>query len=313
MAPRAYSGGMSRPIVILGCTAAGKSDLAEAMAGRLGCPLMAVDSMQVYRGMDIGTAKPSVEERGAIPHHLLDVVNVTEPFDAARFARLAHAAISDIQSRNRVPVLAGGTGLYFKAILEGVGEAPSANPALRSQLEAMALDDLLAELEQRDPALYARIDKKNPRRVIRAIEVIRQTGRPFSEQRSTWQAASPAQRPYGAVVLTRSTDDLRHRIDVRVEEMFQRGLVDETRALIRGGLTQNRTAIQALGYRQVAEYLEWQRSLPETIELVKVRTRQYAKRQLTWFRRHLKADWIQLLPETAAAETSKRTVELWGR
>ena len=265
--------------------------------------------MQVYRRMDIGTAKPSVEERRSIPHHLLDIVDVTEPFDAARFARFAHAAIRDIQSRRRVPVLAGGTGLYFKAVIEGVGEAPSADSALRSELESTALDELLAELQQRDPALYARIDKKNPRRVIRAIEVIRQTGRPFSEQRSTWQTGS-RENAYTAFVLTRSTDDLRHRIDVRVEEMFQRGLVEETRALMRSGLTQNRTAMQALGYRQVAEYLDGERSLPETIELVKVRTRQYAKRQLTWFRRHLNAQWFELLPETAVTETSQKIIAL---
>ena len=298
--------GMSqpRPIVIAGPTAVGKTAVAIHVAQQLGCEIISVDSMQVYRGMDIGTAKPSIEERRSIPHHLLDIVDVTEPFDAARFARLAHAAMRDIQSRNRVPVLTGGTGLYFKAVIEGVGEAPSADPALRSKLESTALDELLAELQQCDPALYARIDKKNPRRVIRAIEVIRQTGRPFSEQRSNWQTASPAENLSASVVLTRSTDDLRHRIDIRVEEMFQRGLVEETRELMRGGLAQNRTAMQALGYRQVAEYLDGKLSLPDTIALVKVRTRQYAKRQLTWFRRHLNAQWIELLPGSTAAEAA---------
>ena len=145
--------------------------------------------MQVYRGLDIGTAKASPADRARVPHHLIDVVDVTEPFDAAQFVRLARRAVADIQSRGRLPILCGGTGLYFKAFLEGLGQAPPADAALRAVLEATPLPELLRELAERDPATYERIDRQNPRRVIRAIEVIRLTGKPFSAQRADWHHA----------------------------------------------------------------------------------------------------------------------------
>jgi tRNA dimethylallyltransferase len=301
---------MPLPILIAGPTAVGKTEIALLVAEQLGGEIISVDSMQVYRGMDIGTAKPSAEERRRVPHHLLDVADLTETFDAARFAKLARAAIGDIQSRKRVPILCGGTGLYFKAVTEGVGESPAAEPALRRELESAHLTELLAELKRRDPKMYGQIDRNNPRRVIRAIEVIRLTGRPFSEQRVPWNAAAPSAA--SAHVLARSMPDLRARIDRRVDEMFRRGLVEETRALLERGLAGNRTAIQALGYRQVVEHLEGERALAETIELVKVRTRQYAKRQLTWFRRHLRAEPVHLEPETDPSEVARQIVGGYG-
>jgi tRNA dimethylallyltransferase len=293
------------PILIAGPTAVGKTEIALEVALQLGGEIVSVDSMQVYRGMDIGTAKPSLEDRRGVPHHLLDIIEISDPFDAARFAQLANTAIEDIRSRNRTPILTGGTGLYFKAVLDGIGHAPGADPDLREQLERAPLPELLAELQRRDPALYEQIDRNNPRRIIRAIEVIRKTGRPFSEQRAAWQPRDPG---CPAFVLSRSQEDLRCRIDARVVEMFRRGLVEETRSLIERGLSKNRTAMQALGYRQVVEYLEGKRLLPETIELVKVRTRQYAKRQLTWFRRHLQARWIDLPPATSKAAVSRMII-----
>src|SRR6266513_1973397 len=173
-------------VIIAGPTAVGKSSAALSLAERIGGEILPVDSLQVYRGLDIGTAKPSAQERKRVPHHLIDVVELSEPFDAAQFSRLAHTAVADIQQRGRVPILCGGTGLYFKAFLEGLGGAPPAEPALRAELEATPLLELLDELERRDPDTFSRIDRANPRRVIRALEVVRLTGRPFSGQRAMW-------------------------------------------------------------------------------------------------------------------------------
>jgi tRNA dimethylallyltransferase len=289
-----------RPIYLAGPTAVGKSAVALVLAERIGGEIISVDSMQVYRGLDIGTAKPDAAERTRVPHHLIDVVDLTEPFDTAKFVALARQAMAAIQARGRAPIFCGGTGLYFNAFLEGLGEAPPAKPALRAELEAIPLPELLRELELRDPLTFRRIDRRNPRRVIRAVEVIRLTGRPFSAQRADWQ--SGVQSPESTVVfaLTRTTEDLRSRIDDRVERMFAAGLVEETRHLLKTGLAQNRTAMQAIGYRQVVEHLRGGRSLPETIELVKTKTRQFAKRQMTWFRRQLDLKWIELPPQESS-------------
>jgi len=300
-----------RPLLLAGPTAVGKSEIAVLLAEKLGGEIISVDSMQVYRGLDIGTAKPSPEERSRVPHHLIDVVNLTEPFDAARYIELAHRAVADIQGRGRLPILCGGTGLYFKAFLEGLGQTPPTDTALRAVLETTPLPDLLRELAERDPVTYERIDRQNPRRVIRAIEVIRLTGQPFSTQRAAWQPSPLAPRPsplqFG---LARSPADLQRRIDARVDGMFRRGWVAETEALLKRGLGQNRIALQALGYRQIVEHLRGEHSLPETIELVKARTRQFAKRQMTWFRRQLPLNWINLEPQGSAEAVAKTVAGL---
>ena len=314
----------SPPLLLAGPTAVGKSKVALLLAEMFGGEIVSVDSMQVYRGLDIGTAKPSAEERKRIPHHLVDVADLTQSFDAAQFVRLAHEAIAQIQARKRVPLLCGGTGLYFKAYLEGLGEAPPADAALRAELEATPMPELLCELAKRDPATFERIDRQNPRRVIRALEVIRLTGKPFSVQRAAWSAEGgirdaasaatlPASRsPLPAphfIGLVRSPEELHARIHTRVDEMFRRGLVAETEQLLKQGLAENKTAMQALGYRQVVEYLRGERSLSETIELVKVRTRQYAKRQMTWFRRQLEVKWVQMGEKETPATIAGRFAE----
>ena len=265
------------------------------LAEQIGGEIISVDSMQVYRGLDIGTAKPSAAERQRVPHHLIDVVDLTEPFDAAKFVELANKAVAEIQLRHRVPIFCGGTGLYFKAFLDGLGEAPPSDEKLRAELEAAPLAGLLRELEQRDPATFAKIDRQNPRRIIRAVEVIRLTGKPFSVQRADWNP-SPILHPPSSRLFcfTRHAADLHARINARVDEMFRRGLVAETRELLTRGLEQNKTAMQAIGYRQVVEHLRGERTLPDTMELVKIKTRQFAKRQLTWFRRQLNPEWIEL-------------------
>ena len=284
-------------VIIAGPTAVGKSSAALSLAERIGGEIISVDSMQVYCGLDIGTAKPSAQERKRVPHHLIDVVELSEPFDAAQFSRLAHAAVADIQQRGRVPILSGGTGLYFKAVLEGLGGAPPADAALRAELEATPLPELLRELKQRDPITFAKIDRKNPRRVIRALEVIRLSDKPFSTQRAAWNAERRTQNADRFFCLARSNEDLRARIDARVDDMFARGLVRETEQLLKRGLAENETAMQAIGYRQVVEHLRDERSLADTMALVKRRTRQFARRQMTWFRRQFAWEWTNLGPE----------------
>ncbi len=346
-----------RPILIAGPTAVGKSEVALLLAEQLGGEIISVDSMQVYRGLDIGTAKPSPAGRACVPHHLIDVVDLADPFDAAKFVKLANAAVAEVQSRGRVPILCGGTGLYFRAFLEGLSEAPPTDATLRAELNATPLAELLRELEQCDPATFARIDRQNPRRVIRAVAVIRLTGKPFSTQRARWEAklapAAPrsadlqsavspiSNRPgdndslnvgvapgcaesnsaiqqtaslrydCAAFGLTRAPDDLRRRIDARVDQMFARGLVEETRRLLERGLAQNENALQAIGYRQVVEHLRGERSLAQTVELVKTRTRKFAKRQMTWFRGQMSLEWIEVKPdaspESAAALVKARS------
>jgi len=277
---------------IAGPTAVGKSEIALCLAELLNGEIISVDSMQVYRGMDIGTAKPSITDRARVPHHLIDVVDVATEFNVAQFVTLTRQAITDIRRRGRVPVLCGGTGLYFKALLHGLGPAPAGNLSLRAVLEGTPLPELLAELASSDPVTYERIDKHNLRRVVRALEVIRVTGKPYSEQRADWSRQSDTNH-FMVFGIIRDPAELRERIDERVDWMFASGLVAETRLLLERGLAKNHTAMQALGYRQVVEHLNGARSLPETVALVKTRTRQFAKRQMTWFRRQLPLHWIQ--------------------
>ena len=337
------------PIFLAGPTAVGKSAVALALAEALGGEIISVDSMQVYRGLDLGTAKPTAAERARVAHHLIDICELREEFDAAQFIRRAQRAMDEIQARGRTPVFCGGSGFYLTALREGLGDMPPADEKLRAKLAAAPLAELLAELRERDPVTFATIDRKNPRRVRRAIEVIRLTGKPFAEQRAAWEAApattgsadipvrgftglsrpgpvtnkpsqklatgkspEPADRNVCATprsfCLTRQPDDLRQRINARVDEMFARGLLEETRRLLAHGLAENRTAMQAIGYRQVVEHLRGERGLAETIELVKRRTRQFAKRQLTWFRRHGNCRWLELKPDETVAETLARLI-----
>jgi tRNA dimethylallyltransferase len=305
-------------IALAGPTAVGKSEAALRLAGKLGGEIVSVDSMQVYRGLDVGTAKPSSAQRAQVPHHLVDVAELSDTFDAARFVHLAREAIAGIHERGRVAILCGGTGLYYQALLEGLGNAPPGDPVLRTTLEAIPLRELLRELGEQDPTTFATIDQRNARRVIRAVEVLRLTGRPFSEQKAEWMGAEIfRESPGGLCVLTREPAELRQRINDRVDNMFRRGLVAETADLLKRGLAQNRTACQALGYRQVLEHLRGERRLEETMDLVKIRTRQYAKRQMTWFRKYGAARPMRIEPGSPASavvdliESHLETGGLW--
>lgn len=302
---------MTRPIVLAGPTASGKSAVALALAESLGGEIISVDSMQVYRGLDIGTAKPTAAECARIPHHLIDVADLHEAFDAARFVALATPILADIQARGKIPILCGGTGLYFNVLLGGLGTAPAPDPALRSELEAKPLPELLDELARLDFTTFNDIDTANHRRVVRAVEVIRLTGQPFSAQRAAWGDV-PAAFQGRCFGLGRDRADLHQRIHQRVDEMFARGLVEETKGLLERGLERNRTAMQAIGYRQVVEHLRGERGLRDTIELVKTRTRQFSKRQGTWFRGQLDLAWIEIPKLESPDATAHRLIKAMG-
>ena len=279
-----------KSLFISGPTAVGKTDLAIRLAGKLNGEIISVDSRQIYKGLDIGTSKPAPTQQKSIPHHMIDIVNLNEHFDVQQFVTAAANIKNKIVCQGKVPIFCGGTGLYFKAYLEGLDPFPAADHALRRELEKVPIRELLAELEASDPRCFAKIDRKNQRRLVRAIEIIRLTGKPFSSQRTRWQAALPASL---IIVLNRPSSSLRRRIEDRVERMFAKGLVEETEHLLHLWLDKN-VMNQTLGYREVIDYLKDRRSFDGTIELVKRRTWQFARRQLTWFRGQSRSIWLDI-------------------
>ena len=283
---------MSDPVIyITGATASGKSALAMRLANTLGGEIISVDSMQVYCGLNIGTAKPSAQEQNEIQHHLIDVAQLSEAFDAAQFVSLAQQALKLIWKRGRVPIFCGGTGLYFRALIEGLGESPPGDESLRDELAQMPIESLVTELSIKDPEAAKQVDLKNSRRLLRAIEVIRLTGRPYSEQRIGWNNVDKA--PQNLFCISREVDVLNQRIHKRVDEMFNQGLVEETQTLIKKGLRNNRNACQALGYRQVLDLLDGKLDLENVVHQVKAKTRQFAKRQRSWFRNQMKCKFLE--------------------
>lgn len=287
-----------RILAVVGPTASGKSALALALAQRLDGEIVSCDSMQVYRGMDIGTAKPSREERALVPHHLIDILEPEQPFSAMDFAAAAEKAIRDICSRGHVPVLCGGTGLYLDTLLRGAEtQTPGADPAVREELQRIAdvqgAEVLHGMLREVDPEGAAAVHPNNVRRVIRALEVWRATGLPKSE----WDRRSAEQEPpYAATVIGLEYEDrqlLYSRIERRVDEMLQAGLVAETEALLaRGVFEASPTACGAIGYKELLPYCRGEITLEEAVQMLKTATRRYAKRQMTWFRAKPYVQWI---------------------
>ena len=292
---------MGKPVFIAGATATGKSAVAMEVAQKKSGEIVSVDSMQVYQRMDIGTAKPTAEQREQVPHHLIDCATISEGFDAARFVRAAQRRETKIKQA----VFCGGTGLYFQAWLEGLGEAPAGDPKIRREIEKTETQELLKEIKKKDPATFLSIDHHNPRRIVRAVEVIRITGKPFSEQKAKWTNHAPR----NFFLIERTSEDLRTRIETRVENMFKRGLVEETCSL-RSELEDNPIAQQALGYRQVIGYLKGEQGLPETANLVKSRTWQFARRQKTWFKKLNQATVVQVLENEGPEETAQQIIKL---
>ncbi|MFO0899094.1 MAG: tRNA (adenosine(37)-N6)-dimethylallyltransferase MiaA [Pirellulales bacterium] len=268
-----------------GPTAAGKTAVGLELARRLGAEILSLDSMAVYRGLDIGTAKPSPAELAAVPHHLIDLCEPSEDFSIAQYLAQAGQAVAEVRSRGRVPLFVGGTPFYLKALLHGLTSGPEPNWELRERLFDEAAQSggqaLHARLCAVDPAAAARLHPNDLKRVVRALEVYETSGQRISAGQTHGGAEPAAQRVF---VLEWPREELNTRIDTRVSAMFAGGWIDEVQRLLAvpGGL--GRTARQAVGYREIAEQLQGLRSLADTIRLVQLRTRQFAKRQLTWFR-----------------------------
>jgi tRNA dimethylallyltransferase len=278
-----------RVVTVVGPTAAGKSALSIALAHELGGEVVNADSMQLYRGMDIGTAKLTPAERDGVPHHLLDIWDVTEPAAVAEYQRLARAAIDDILARGRMPLLVGGSGLYVRAVLEDF-EFPGTDPAIRARLEeelaVAGSGPLHARLGERDPEAAAKILPSNGRRIVRALEVIELTGRPFT-------ASLPDPRPvYDAVQIgvDRDTAELDERIALRVDLMWAAGLIDEVRGL--DGIRDGRTASRALGYQQALAQIDGVLSQEQAKADTVQGTRRFVRRQRSWFRRDPSVSWL---------------------
>ncbi len=292
----------ARLTFILGCTGCGKGALGRELAARVGGEIISIDSMKVYRRMNIGTAKPSAEVLAKVPHHLIDVAEPSEEFSVAQYVERADAAIADIQQRGRPVFVVGGTPLYVKSLLDGLFEGPGADEQIRIRLKAEAEAHgggaLHERLAQVDPEAAARIHPNDLRRIVRALEVFELTGTPISSLQEQWDK----QRRYDAQIITlrRPREDQNHRTNDRVRRMIDAGLVEEVRALLAEPVPLSTTACKAVGYAEIIRHLQDKLSLAEAVEMVKINTRQLAKSQRTWFKRFEGVAWVDLGPDDTA-------------
>ncbi|MFO7295180.1 MAG: tRNA (adenosine(37)-N6)-dimethylallyltransferase MiaA [Caldicoprobacter sp.] len=285
-------------VVIVGPTAVGKTKLSIELAKVLNGEIVSADSMQIYRYMDIGTAKPTVEERQGIPHHMIDIIDPGQEFSVAEYQRLATQAIDDIYRRGKLPIVVGGTGLYIKSLLYPMNFTdasydPEFRKELQRQAEIMGKEYLHRKLQAVDPKTAARLHPNDVRRVIRALEVYHLTGKPMSEYD---QGLEKMEYKYNVAMigLTMDRAKLYQRINQRVDEMMKKGLLDEVKGMLDRGYTRDMISMQGLGYKELMEYLEGRVSLEEAIDILKRETRRYAKRQLTWFRAQKDIVWVDV-------------------
>lgn len=292
---------MEQILCIVGPTAVGKTRLSVALAQSCGAEIVSFDSMQVYRGMDIGTAKPTSAERGGVRHHMLDVADPTEPFSVSRYVELADVCVRDILRRGRPVILVGGTGLYIDSLIAGRDFAPLPSTGCREALEERVaregIEPIYRELAAVDPEAAERIHPANHKRVIRALEVYLESGVTISEHNRRTQAMPPKYSPVWIGLDYVNRDALYRRIDRRVEEMFEQGLVDEVRRLLEDGVPPQATSLQAIGYKELVDHLSGRGTKEEAMERIQLASRRYAKRQRTWFRRNEAVSWLELPDE----------------
>lgn len=286
--------------LLLGPTAVGKSRFAVELARACNAEIIGADAFQVYAGLDLLTAKPEADLRATLPHHLIGEIPLTHSFDAGQYVEHARRRIAEVNARGKCALIVGGTGLYIRALTRGLAQLPPANPALRAQLEAAPLNELQQRLRELDPEGAGHIDLKNPRRLVRALEVCLLTGRPFSSFRTEW-AGTPDVRMKG-VILTRDRNDLDARINQRTQEMFARGVIEEVRAAGEIGPT----ARQAIGVTQIRALLRAEITCDQCLSEIQRATRQYARRQLTWLRREKSFDVINLTTDPATDRAIER-------
>ena len=286
-----------RPVLltIAGPTAVGKTTVCVQLARQLGTEVVSADSRQFFRELSIGTAKPTPTEMQGVPHHFIDSHRITEDYSAGRFATDCHAILTELFQKYPIVILTGGSGLYVQAVTDGLDELPSVPPVVRAQLHAElaahGLPHLVAELAATDPVAHARIDQQNPQRIVRALEITRATGRPFSSFHTT---GPPPENPLFRnvkVALAREREELYQRINLRVEHMLAAGLLDEVRGLLP---YRHHHALQTVGYQEIFGYLDGDYDWAEAVRLLQRNTRRYAKRQLTWLRRDPGYAWVGL-------------------
>ena len=285
-------------LVIVGPTASGKTRMAVELAQRHNGEVISADSTQIYRTMDIGTAKPTKEEMGGIPHHMIDVADPEEDFSVARYVEMAARCVDDVLERGKLPIVAGGTGLYIDSLLSGRTFAPfSPDSALRGELERELAEKggqaMLEALAQVDPEAAQRLHPNDHKRIVRALEVYRSTGKTITQHNRETQAIPPR---YNALTIGLAFQDRQamwRRIDQRVDEMVAAGLEDEVRRLLTSGISPKCTAMQAIGYKEFTQALSGEMTWQEATDVVKLRSRQYAKRQLTWFGRNPNTRWVR--------------------
>lgn len=307
-------------LVICGPTASGKTALAVELALRHRGEVVSADSMQIYRRMDIGTAKPTPEEMGGVPHHMLDVADPEEDFSVARYVDMAARCVDDILSRGRLPILAGGTGLYIDSLLSGRTFAPfQPDSPLRGQLEEQLRREggaaMLARLAQVDPDSAARLHPNDEKRIVRALEVYQSTGKTITQHNLETQAIPPRYDALTLALAFERREDMWSRIDRRVDQMMDQGLVAEVQGLLDSGVPAKCTAMQAIGYKEMAAALLSGGDVRAAAEEIQLRSRQYAKRQLTWFKRNKAARWLLWGREpdfAAALQTSTEYMEEFG-
>ena len=307
-------------LVICGPTASGKTALAVELALRHHGEVVSADSMQIYRRMDIGTAKPTQAEMRGVPHHMLDVADPEEDFSVARYVDMAAKCVDDILSRGRLPILAGGTGLYIDSLLSGRTFAPfQPDSPLRGELEEQLRREggaaMLARLAQVDPDSAARLHPNDEKRIVRALEVYQSTGKTITQHNLETQAIPPRYDALTLALAFERREDMWSRIDRRVDQMMDQGLVDEVQRLLDSGVPAKCTAMQAIGYKEMAAALLSGGDVRSAAEEIQLRSRQYAKRQLTWFRRNKAARWLLWGREPdfeAALQTSTEYMEEFG-
>ena len=299
-----------RLIFILGPTAVGKTEISIIGAQQLNAEIISLDSRQLYRHMDIGTAKPTSEERRQVPHHLIDFVEPDQSFTVADYQKLADQKVEEIWKRGKQPMFVGGSGLYFRAVLDGLFEGPTADPELRAKLRQDARkfgkEKLHQKLAKIDPKTAENVHPNDLVRVIRAIEVYEKTGEPISKLQRQWDE-EPPRYDFVAVGLNRSRELLYQRIDQRVDEMIKRGLIEEVKKLLEL-YPRDCRAMQSFGYKEIASYLNGEIGLQEAIELTCQRTRHFAKRQLTWFRNDGRIRWLDVNQFQNANEAAEELI-----
>ena len=288
---------------LTGATATGKTRVGIALAERLGAEIISLDSMAIYRGMDIGTAKPTAEDRAAVPHHLVDIVEPADEYSVAQYVEAAAATVAEIRTRGREVLFVGGTPLYLKSLLRGLFDGPPANWEVRQEIEdelaTVGQAALHERLTQIDPVAASNIHPHDTRRLIRALEVFRATGEPLSHQQTEFEEGRAAEE-CRVFVLRRERLELHRRIEGRVEAMIDVGLVEEVERLTAGGRQLGRTASQAVGYQEALAFLAGEHSREEMIERIKIRTRRFAKRQGTWFRSLSECRFVDVAGEVDA-------------